>query len=296
MHHPITIDSLLMLDAIERRGSFAKAAEEMNKATSALSYGIQKLEEQLGVTLFERQGRRSVLTSAGRLILDDGRKIITATEQLADRAKEVATGWEPKIRIALESTENHPKFFKALNTFLQNHSNIEIDIIESVLSGAWEVLENGRVDLLVGATGPVPLQKGYRAISLGLDDFVPVIAAHHPFAEWLGDSERVKSSISQIRRVVTHDTATVNIQRSEGFNHGHQRLFVQTIGQKVQAILAGLGVGHLPRQLIQSYLDKKLLLILPIDVSHQSSFIAWKITNKGRGLKALTENLAMVMQ
>ena len=45
---PITMDALQALDAIERRGSFAKAAEELNKATSALSYTVQKLEEQLG--------------------------------------------------------------------------------------------------------------------------------------------------------------------------------------------------------------------------------------------------------
>ena len=49
---PITLDALQAIDAIDRRGSFARAAEELDKATSALSYTIQKLEEQLGVTLF----------------------------------------------------------------------------------------------------------------------------------------------------------------------------------------------------------------------------------------------------
>ena len=38
--NPITIEALHMLDAIDRRGSFAKAAEELNKATSALSYAV----------------------------------------------------------------------------------------------------------------------------------------------------------------------------------------------------------------------------------------------------------------
>ena len=61
----ITIEVLETLDAIERRGSFAKAAEELNKATSAVSYAVQKLEEQLNIALFQRQGRRSVVTPAG---------------------------------------------------------------------------------------------------------------------------------------------------------------------------------------------------------------------------------------
>ena len=76
--NPITIEVLEILDAIDRRGSFAKAAQELNKATSALSYATQKLEEQLDITLFQRQGRRSVLTPAGQLMLTEGRLILQA--------------------------------------------------------------------------------------------------------------------------------------------------------------------------------------------------------------------------
>ena len=135
--NPINIDILEILDAIDRRGSFAKAAEELNKATSALSYAIQKIEEQLSITIFQRQGRRSVLTPAGKLILDDGRHILNATKLLAEKAKELATGWEPKLRIALESTLNHDVFFKVLNEFIGEHESLELDISESVLNGGW---------------------------------------------------------------------------------------------------------------------------------------------------------------
>lgn len=63
--NPITIEVLETPDAIDRRGSFAKAAEELNKATSAVSYAVLELEEQSDIALFQRQGRRSVLTPAG---------------------------------------------------------------------------------------------------------------------------------------------------------------------------------------------------------------------------------------
>ena len=118
-YSPITLDALQALDAIDRRGSFAKAAEELNKATSALSYTVQKLEEQLGVTLFERQGRRSVLTPSGTLLLNEGRKILGATAFLADQVKELATGWEPRLRIGLESTLELKPFFQALGKLLE---------------------------------------------------------------------------------------------------------------------------------------------------------------------------------
>lgn len=288
--NPITIEVLETLDSIERRGSFAKAAEELNRATSAVSYIVQKLEEQLGIAVFQRQGRRSVLTPAGRLVLEEGRAILGATARLATRAREVATGWEPHIRIAVESLQPYPAFFSVLATFLKQHPSVEIDICECVLHGGWEALEQGRVELLVGSPGPVPLQKGYRALPLVPDDLVPVIASHLEQARLANNHEAIIAELPKLRRVVAHDTSAVDIARSEGLSNEGQKFYVQNMDQKVEAIMAGIGVGHLPRQRIQKYLDSGALTELKLDdAAELDCFIAWKISNKGKGLQALTQ-------
>ena len=292
--NPITIEALEILDAIDRRGSFAKAAEELNKATSALSYGVQKLEEQLDITVFQRQGRRSVLTPAGRLLLDEGRKILNATALLTEKAKEVATGWEPRLRIAVESILNYPLFFEVLAKFLNDHQSLEVDVCECVLSGGWEALEQDRVDLIIGSPGPVPLQKGFRAIPIVQCDLVPVIAPHHPLAHLANNAEALKSVLPELRRVVNHDTSKVNIARSVGLSIGKKILYVQTIDQKIEAILAGLGIGHLPRHRIQAYLDEGQLVELKLESASPESFIAWKISSKGKALQSISQRLAAV--
>jgi len=291
--NPITIEVLETLDAIDRRGSYAKASEELNKATSAVSYAVQKLEEQLDIALFQRQGRRSVLTPAGQLILQEGRNILLATARLANSAKEVATGWEPKIRIAAESTLNSPVLFEALADFLAEHENVEIDLSESVLNGGWEALDQDRVELLVGVPGPVPLQKGFRAIPIGDSDLIPVIASSHKYASLAQDSQALAEVLPKLRRVITHDTSLLEIARSEGLsNLGRQSFYVQNMDQKVEAILAGIGIGHLPRKRIQQYLENGKLKELELGgVSNHEYFIAWKISNKGKGLQALTQLL-----
>ncbi|MFK8050334.1 MAG: LysR family transcriptional regulator [Halioglobus sp.] len=291
--NPITIEVLETLDAIDRRGSFAKAAEELNKATSAVSYAVQKLEEQLDVSLFQRQGRRSVLTPAGQLILAEGREILQTTARLANKAKEVATGWEPRISIAVESLQSFPAFFGVLSEFLHEHPTVEIDVCESVLNGGWEALEEGRVDVIVGSPGPVPLQKGYRAIPLPRVDLVPVIASCHELAGIANKSEVIEVHLPKIRRVVTHDTSRAGVTRSAGLASDGQRCYVQNIDQKVEAILAGVGIGHLPRQRIQAQLNSGELipLVLPTD-STPDNFLAWKISNKGKGLRNLTQRLS----
>jgi len=296
VRNPITIEVLETLDAIDRRKSFAKAAEELNKATSAVSYAVQKLEDQLDIALFQRQGRRSVLTPAGQLILAEGREILQTTARLANKAKEVATGWEPRIRIAVESIQSYPAFFDVLNEFLNEHSTIEIDICESVLNGGWEALEQGRVDVIVGSPGPVPLQKGYRAIPLARLDLVPVISASHELAGMVSQPEAFSAALPKIRRVITHDTSTLDVARSAGLGSEGQAFYVQNIDQKVAAILAGIGVGHLPRQRIHQYLNKGKLIELELEKGPvHENYLAWKISNKGKGLQALSQRLSAAL-
>jgi DNA-binding transcriptional LysR family regulator len=291
----ISMEVLEVLDAIDRRGSFAKAAEELNKATSAISYAIQKLEEQLDIAVFQRQGRRSVLTPAGSLILAEGREILQATARLASKAKEVATGWEPRICIAVESLRSYPVFFSELSKFLEAHPTMEIDVCESVLNGGWEALEQGRVDLIVGAPGPVPLQKGYRAIAVASADLVPVIASDHNLASLIGSPDAFEAALPKVRRVITHDTSMTDVSRSAGMSSEGLTFYVQNIDQKVEAILAGIGIGHLPIERIQRELENGKLIKLELEKDPVlESFLAWKISNKGKGLQALIARLSAV--
>ena len=60
MKYPITLDALEVLDAIDRKGSFAAAANELFRVPSAISYTVQKLEQDLDVVLFRKEiGRAS---------------------------------------------------------------------------------------------------------------------------------------------------------------------------------------------------------------------------------------------
>ncbi len=261
--------------------------------TIALSYGVQKLEDQLGLSIFVRQRRRSVLTPAGRLVLEEGRIILGATARLADRAKEVATGWEPRLRVGVESIVNYRVFFVVLAAFQTDHPDLEIDVSETVLNGGWEALEQHRVDLVIGAPGPVPRQKGFRAVPMGPGDLVPVIAANHPDAERIHRDNRPEFDFSSLRTVVSHDTSTTNVARNAGLSVSSTRiLYVQTLEQKVEAILAGLGIGHLPRYRIQQHLQDARLIELPMEPANPECFIAWEITNRGRALMALAKALA----
>src|SRR4030066_57945 len=80
----LTLDALGVLDAIERHGSFAAAAEELHRVPSAITYAVQKLEEDLGVAIFDRSGHRAQLTEAGSELLREGRRLLAAAGGRAD--------------------------------------------------------------------------------------------------------------------------------------------------------------------------------------------------------------------
>ena len=228
-------------------------------------------------------------------MLAEGREILQATARLASKAKEVATGWEPRISIAVESHQPYSVFFSELREFLIEHPSIEIDVCESVLNGGWEALEQGRVDLIVGSPGPVPLQKGYRAIPLARAELVPVIASDHMLASLVSSPEAFEAALPEVRRVITHDTSIIDVARSAGLGSEGQTLYVQNIDQKVVAILAGVGMGHLPLARIKRQLDSGALIKLELgENSVHENYLAWKISNKGKGLQALTARLSAV--
>jgi DNA-binding transcriptional LysR family regulator len=292
----INIEVLIVLDAIDYRGSYAAAAEQLNKVPSALSYVVQKLEEQLNVTIFVRQGRRAVLTPAGKHLLTEGRKVLAAINLLSEQTQTIANGWEPKIRIACDSIMDKKPIFKDIQEFLAEHESIEIDVKEEVMNGTWEALIEDRVDLIIGAPAPVPSQKGIRAIKIGELNNVLVVSKSHPLAEDLvGHHETLEpSALTKYRSVIVHDSAKNEIPWSINVLAGKDKFFVSSITQKISAILAGIGIGYLPKYLIQKHIETGELVIVDLaqQPRPQDLFMAWKITNKGKGLNKLTAILS----
>jgi len=296
---PISIEALLVLDAIEYRGSYAAAAEQLNKVPSALSYIVQKLEEQLNVTLFVRQGRRAVLTPAGKHLLIEGRKVLHAINSLSEQTQTIANGWEPKIRIACDAIVDIKPIFNVIEGFLAEHSNIEIDVTEEVMNGTWESLIHDRVDLVIGAPSPVPSQKGVRAIKTGQLESVLVVGKTHELAtslvERINETQPIQANeLAKYRSVIVHDSSQHEIPWSINLIEGSQQFFVSSITQKIAAIVAGIGIGHLPKCMLQHHIASGQLIVIesPDKPAPQDLYMAWKIANKGKGLKTLVTLLS----
>ena len=149
----ITLDSLIVLDAIARKGSFAAAADELHRVPSAVSYTVQKLEQDLDTEIFDRSGHRAVLTPSGKELLEQGRHLLVAAQEIEARVKRVAKGWETELRIAVDNLIPIDNLFALFERFYQTDCGTRLRVTKEVLGGSWEALINNRVDLVIGATG-----------------------------------------------------------------------------------------------------------------------------------------------
>ncbi|MCU0810863.1 MAG: LysR family transcriptional regulator [Thiobacillaceae bacterium] len=280
----LTLDALAVLDAIDRRGSFARAAEELGRATSSLTYAVQQLEAELDVLLFDRSGHRARFTPAGRLLLEEGRSLLAAAESLAGKTRQAAGGWEPQLTLAIEGILPTAPLLPVLNEFYALGQGTALRLRHEVLAGTWDALASGCADLVIGATGTAPPGGGIRTRPLGTVEFQFCVAPDHPLARL--QRPLTETDIGAHRAVVIADTARNLPLRSAGWLQRQPRLTVADLAVKLAAQQAGLGVGSLPRWLAETEVAAGRLVACEWAGGnpHEPVWLAWRGGESGRAL------------
>ena len=288
---PLTLDTLAILDAIDRRGSFARAAEELDRAPSSLTYAVQQLEADLDVLVFDRSGHRARLTPAGQILLDDGRILLKAAAETEQRVRQAADGWEPALTLAIDVILPMAPVLDCVAEFDALEHKTALRLRSEVLAGAWEVLLSGDADLVIGATGDAPPGGGYRTRVLGKLEFVFCVSPTHPLAKV--KTLLTEANIQAYRVIAISDTARNLPLRSAGVLQRQARLAVPDLATKLLAQQKGLGVGNVPRWLFESpaasgLVAKKMVGGNPQDVL----YLAWRSGESGRALAWFIQRLS----
>lgn len=271
----LSIDALEVIDAIARKGSFAAAAESLYRVPSAVTYTIRKLEEDLGVTLFDRSGHRANLTEAGAELLKEGRYLLDAAHALESRVKRVATGVETDIGIAISDLFGNDALFGVLQDFYAQGFGTRIKIMREVFGGSWDALMSGRADISLGAPGEAPPGGGFSTRLIGQLEFVFAVAPHHPLAQL--PEPLNNQDIIQYRAVAAADSSRNLPPRTSGILSGQDVLTVSDMRGKLEAQLAGLGVGYLPIKMAQQYAKQGKLVIKAVAEPRAvgPTYLAW---------------------
>jgi DNA-binding transcriptional LysR family regulator len=258
----LTLDQIRLFLAVADTGSFSKAAKQLTRAQSAVTYGIQKLEAQFGIPLFDRTTYRPALTEAGRALLPRARRIAEETNAFRDTARSLASGLEAELTIVLDSMFPMPAVVKALHAFTAKFPTVPPRVYVQSLGASAELVLDGTcmIGLLQLYFSDIALLKRFPLLTI---DLIPVVAPDHPLAALEGPIDT--PVLHRHVQLVLTDRSSLTAGRDYGVLSGRAWRLAD-LGAKHSMLLAGLGWGNMPSHLVQNDIAQgRLKVIRPVE-------------------------------
>jgi DNA-binding transcriptional LysR family regulator len=272
----LTLDQLRVFLSVVEVGTFSGAARKLRRAQSAVSYGVATLERQLGVQLFDRAGRTPAPSEAGQALLAQARAIVLDADDLAASAQRMHEGLEPRVTLAVEVLYPMPLMLSALAAFGKRFPTVSLLLRTEAMGAVAELVQNGTCSVGISAVAPF-VPKELEQLSFTTVQLVAVVAPEHPLARHEG--------IVPMRLLKRHTqlVLTDRSRLSEGYEGGvagGPNWRIADLSAKQQFLLAGLGWGTLPLQMVAKDLERGRLVrlrlaaddvIVPLCVLHRAS-------------------------
>ncbi len=164
--------------AVAECGTVSKAAVQLHVAQPALSRQIANLESQFGVRLFDRVGRRLLLTSEGEQLLGDCRGLLNYARALGEQAQMLRRGDVGVLRVAASPHLIEGIFPEFLRRYGERYPNVQVRLTDTVGVDSFAMLERGEIHLMQSlASAIAPDEQRFANFPLAP---MEMLAACHP--------------------------------------------------------------------------------------------------------------------
>src|SRR5262245_34295792 len=191
VHRAMDLRHLRAFAAIVETGGFARAAAQLNLSQPALSRQIHALEAELGVPLFDRIGRRALLTSEGEDLLQRSRRLLNDVDSLGERARALKSGHSGLLRVGATPQVMETVLAGFLKGYRRRHPSVEVHLVEDGGARLPARLDRGDIHLCLAGAGdarfhwrhlgpiyllavPPPSHRWSRRATLEIDELVDV--------------------------------------------------------------------------------------------------------------------------
>lgn len=243
---------LVVVREVERLGSLTAAAEVLGLTQSALSHSIKKLEAQLEIEIWRRDGRHLRLTQAGQYLLAVAQQVLPQLDLAEERLREFAQGGRGTLRIGMECHPCYRWLLKIVSPFLAAWPNVEVDVKQKVQFGGLAALLGHEIDLLVT---PDPVFKPELRFEPVFDyEQVLAVSREHELARKPHVEPQELTNEVLITYPVATDRLDVYTQflLPAGVTPRSQKT-VENTDIMLQLVASGRGVAALPGWLVHEY-------------------------------------------
>ena len=257
-----SVEHLKILVAVVECDSLSQAAERLYKTQPAVSAAIKQMESLLGIALFNRDGYRLQLNEQGRAIYEKAKIALGAHNDLMDTAHHFGDGHEAKVVLVIEASFELQKILPTLEAAQSKFPDTKIVIIQKYISGALELLGEGKADLaispLVPTTDSGPNENRFLLEGNLINVATPKLLARHP------SLENLKQLVSEYQ-VVVQDSGTGTEGMDLGVQSAQRRWYVNDFSTKLTLIESGMGWGRLPGHLVKAQVEKGSLVKIELE-------------------------------
>jgi DNA-binding transcriptional LysR family regulator len=264
MMDALSLDQFAVFVTVVDEGGFAAAARRLNRAQSAITYAIQKLEDQTGVPLFDRSTYRPSLTEAGKNLLPRIRRILADVEDYRLHARQMAMGVEDELRLAVHPHTPANFLSDVLRSFRVAFPSVRIVASLQPRNAAIESLQQGKSDLAL-LFALASLGEAFEHLPCTMVELVAVASPGHPLAQ--RDSPVGPDLLRDNMQIAVHDALTPEEERLvRGYGMDSTEIWHVMNFEIMHSLLLGaVGWGVVPLSRVAEDLAVGRLVALQID-------------------------------
>jgi LysR family transcriptional regulator for metE and metH len=246
---------LEIIRAVDRRGSLTAAAERLHLTQSALSHAVRKLEDQLGLAIWHREGRRLRPTQAGEYLLAVADRLLPQLDHAEERLRQFASGERGALRIGMECHPCYQWLLKIVSPYLAAWPRVDVDVKQKFQFGGIGALFGYEIDLLVT---PDPLYKPGLVFEPVFDyEQVLVVGPGHPLRGAAYVQPQQLADETLITYPVALDRLDIYARFLTPVGVGPKRQkAIESTDIMLQMVAGGRGVAALPRWLVEEQAAK----------------------------------------
>jgi DNA-binding transcriptional LysR family regulator len=256
------IRHLIAFTTVLETGGFTRAAHALNLTQSALSHQIKTLEEQLGVEVFARIGKRTVLTQAGEILLKHATVVLRELSDARQALLELRDPGRGRLRISAAGYSCYLLLPRILQEFKAEFPRVELSVSADYTGEAVQHLLEGILDIAILVV-PSPV-RGLAIEPLAVDEVFVIVPVDHPWAgrrriRWAELASQVLityNKASQTHQLLLHRLA----QEGAG---APETMEVREAEAVTEMVKVGLGIAVQPPWVVRDDLRTQKLVAIP---------------------------------
>lgn len=263
MNNPIDSRQLRAFVSLAKTGSFTLAAKELFLTQSAISHSLRALEEDLGCRLFDRMGKKNLLSLAGEQFLPHAEKILMEMDSARRAVTRLSEWGESRLRVCASTTACQYILPTVLRDFQKSFPKVRLSIDSGDTNQAVELLENREIECAICMEPEADQRFDFRP--LFTDELAFVVGPDHPWAK----VNRVDRDEISDQRYVLYNKGTHTFGLIEKYFREEQVSFQSIIELRSmeaikELVKAGMGISILAGWIVEKEIAEGSICALPL--------------------------------